>query len=299
MKEKQATTVEKQIEKLRSRGMNIEDEVKAKETLLDIGYFRLGFYWFPFEATFPRKRHRNHLLKENTRLEDTVKLYYFDFDLRNILLRYISRVEINFRTTLIYQASNKYVENPFWYVDSTYINQSFLESPQYKKAITDANKELVIKNDLRKYQHKHAPAWKVLEFMSFGSIIQLYSNLKDGGLKHKIAKHYGMGGSCQFTNYLNTTRRLRNCCAHGKVLFDLSLPEAISNGPIGNLGNKKTMLAGAYEVLSYLLGRVSSNRKKEMDTELKESFLRVESEKVKQIIMDCSGFPKKKLFFNI
>lgn len=299
MEEKKATTVEKQIDKLRSRGMIIENEDKAKETLLDIGYFRLGFYWFPFEVTFPRKRQRCHQLKANTRLEDAVRLYYFDFDLRNLLLRYISRIEINFRTTLIYMVSNKYAENPFWYVDSTYVNQSFLESSPYKKAITDANKELVVKNDLRKYHHKHAPAWKVLEFMPFGSVIQLYANLRDGSLRHLIAKHYGIGASSQFINYLNTTRRLRNYCAHGKVLFDLSLPEAISKGPIGNLGNKKTMLAGAYEVLSYLLGIVSANRKNDMDMELKKAFLHVKSEKVEQIIINCSGFSKEKLFFNI
>lgn len=41
-----ATTVEEQIELLRSRGMTIEDVDKAKEILLDVGYYRLGFYWY-------------------------------------------------------------------------------------------------------------------------------------------------------------------------------------------------------------------------------------------------------------
>lgn len=44
-----AITLEKQIELLRSRGMIINDVEKAKEVLLDVGYYRLGFYWFPFE----------------------------------------------------------------------------------------------------------------------------------------------------------------------------------------------------------------------------------------------------------
>ena len=43
-----ATTIDEQIKLLKDRGMNIEDEVKARENLMDIGYFRLGFYWFPF-----------------------------------------------------------------------------------------------------------------------------------------------------------------------------------------------------------------------------------------------------------
>ena len=62
---KQALTLDKQIKLLRSRGMSIADETKAKEVLLDIGYYRLGFYWFPFEKTYPSKRNRHtSLLRE-------------------------------------------------------------------------------------------------------------------------------------------------------------------------------------------------------------------------------------------
>lgn len=36
-------------------------EEKAKEILLDIGYYRLGFYWNPFEID------ENHNLQPNTK----------------------------------------------------------------------------------------------------------------------------------------------------------------------------------------------------------------------------------------
>ena len=87
-----ATTIEEQIARLESRGMKIGDKVKAKENLLDIGYYRLGFYWFPFEKTYPRKFKRNHDFKEGTEFDYAIKLYYFDFDLRNIFLKYISYI---------------------------------------------------------------------------------------------------------------------------------------------------------------------------------------------------------------
>ena len=44
-----ATTIDEQIEILKERGLIIKDEKKAKEQLLDIGYYRLGFYWFHFQ----------------------------------------------------------------------------------------------------------------------------------------------------------------------------------------------------------------------------------------------------------
>lgn len=40
---KTATSIEEQIQLLEERGMIFNDKEKAKEILLDIGYYRLGF----------------------------------------------------------------------------------------------------------------------------------------------------------------------------------------------------------------------------------------------------------------
>lgn len=120
---KRATTIDEQIAILRNRGLIIANEHKAKEHLLDIGYFRLGFYCFPFEKDYPQKVNRTHIYNEGTIFEDVVKLYYFDFDLRNLLMRYINRIEINFRTYLTYSVSNKYKDSPTWFADPAIMNK--------------------------------------------------------------------------------------------------------------------------------------------------------------------------------
>ena len=52
-----ATTITDQIQKLKDRGMDFQcDEEKVKEHLLDIGYYRLGFYWKPFEIDETHKK---------------------------------------------------------------------------------------------------------------------------------------------------------------------------------------------------------------------------------------------------
>lgn len=43
---KKAYTIEQQIARLKSNGMTFDNEEKAKEILLDVGYYRLGFYSF-------------------------------------------------------------------------------------------------------------------------------------------------------------------------------------------------------------------------------------------------------------
>ena len=138
----------------------------------------------------------------------------------------------------------------YWYMKPAYVKKAFLEGDVFKQAISDANKESVLKHDQAIHQRKASPAWKTMEFMSFGVIISLYENLTDGGLQHDISMVYGMSAPTQFANYMNTIRRLRNSCAHGKVLYDMNLTEAISNGPLGYLGNQKTMLSGAYNHLT-------------------------------------------------
>lgn len=292
---KKATTVDEQIEKLTSRGMKIDDPEKAKENLQDIGYFRLGFYWFPFEESYPRKTKRDHSFKEGTRFDYAMRLYYFDFDLRNLFLRYISRIEINFRTTLIYYVSNQYKDDPFWYINPKVVKQDFINGNKFQSALRDVEKETVIKSDLKCHSRDYSPAWKALEFMSFGTIILLYDNLLDGGLRHRISVAYGMEAPTQFSSYINTVRRLRNACAHGKVLYDVNLSEAISSGPLGDLKNRKTMLSGAYMVFKYLLGQVSKNRVDEMKSGLISAFDRVTDKVVRDIIINNSGFDMENL----
>ena len=285
-----ATNIEEQITKLESRGMTIGDKEKAKECLLDIGYFRLGFYWFPFEKTYPRKINRNHEFKEGTCFDYAIRLYYFDFDLRNILLKYISRIEINFRTKLIYFASNRYKEDPFWYQDSQYVNKEFLENDKMEKAMRDAAKEDVIAQDMKSHNRAISPAWKAMEFFSFGTTILLYENLKENPLKCEISNLYGIPSPRNFLSYIDTIRKLHNFCAHGKVLNDKNLPEAISNGPLGYLGNCKTQLFGAYRVLEYLMGKISQNRAQDMRREVKALFDNMPDDIVKSIILQNSGF---------
>lgn len=286
---KHATTIDQQIEKLSSRGMVIDNIEKAKENLLDIGYYRLGFYWFPFETTYPRKINRDHNFKQDTHFNYAIELYCFDYALRNLLLKYASRIEINIRTKIIYFVSNHYSKDPYWYLSPEAIKNDYLESDKYQGIVREVAKEDVIQTDLKNHTYSNSPAWKALEFMSFGTITSIYDNLIDDRLRQRISLQYKMSKPTNFSNYINTIRRLRNACAHGKVLYDMNLPEAVSDGPLGNLGARKTMLSGAYMAFKYILNCISTKNAKSMSEDIKCAFKEVKSEKVKQIILNNSG----------
>ena len=117
-----ATSIENQIKKLHERGMVLDlDNDKISEVLLDIGYYRLGFYWHPFELD------DKHNFKEGTKFSDVLALYYLDVDLRYLLIKYINRLELNFRTNLIYWTSMKYDKNPIWYTDKALMSEEYLK----------------------------------------------------------------------------------------------------------------------------------------------------------------------------
>lgn len=290
---KRATTIDEQIAILRERGIIITNEDKARENLLDIGYFRLGFYCFPFEKDYPSKENRKHVYKQGTIFENIVQLYYFDCDLRNLLMKYINRIEINFRTYLTYFVSNKYKDSPTWFADPTVMNTQYANTFEVK-----VYNETFKANPIIKRHHSHhindkfAPAWKTIEFMTFGSILKLYSNLKSEIVKSQIARYYGIKSVNVFLNYMETIKVIRNTCAHGGVLFDISLPLSIKNGPAGILNNnQKNNLEGAMLVIAYILKQVSENRANEMQNQIQQLLDHNKSYKsVKEIIETCSGY---------
>lgn len=292
---KQATTIEEQIELLKDRGVTIEDENKAKENLLDIGFYRLGFYSFPFEKTFPKLDDRDHQVQEGTNFKDIVSLYYFDYDLRNILQNYLNRIEVNLRTYIVYTVSNHYKTSPTWFVDPNIVNKSYIDSFE-EKVYKTIRETPVIKRHHKKYiNDRFAPAWKTVEFMTLGNLCSLYLNLKDQNIQRKIASHYGCGIGV-FINYIETIRIIRNSCAHGSCLYNLSLAKAIKSGPAGAITNdKRHNICSVINVVSYIIGKISVNRQRDMLASLNELFRKDRGAKTNEIIFRCTGFSLKNL----
>lgn len=162
---KQATTIDEQIKLLKSRGMAVPDEDKAKEILMDIGFYRLGFYAFPFEKSFPSLTNRSHEYKPDSSFTDVVELYYFDYDLRKILTYYLNRIEINLRTYITYTISNHYKKSPTWFVDPSIMYPSYIADFEHKVYKT-IRENPVIKRHHSRYKDLYAPAWKTMEFMT-------------------------------------------------------------------------------------------------------------------------------------
>lgn len=286
---KTATTTEEQLNILESRGLTIPDREKAKEILLDIGYYRLGFYLFPFEKSYPRLSQRTHEFTDGSSIEDAVRLYYFDFDLRLLLMRYLNRIEIAFRTAIIYTLSNKYKGDNVWFVNPEVVGRSYAENFERKVYTSDFKRNPVINHHHQKYTgDTYAPAWKTLEFMTFGAVMKLYEQLTDCSDKINIANHFGIRQVVTFESYMHTIRNVRNACAHGSLLYDLKLPTRIRRGPAHSSAKDSGNIIGALRVVRYIMEQISVNRSEDMKSAIFILYnsLCVKSPKIKQLIPD-------------
>lgn len=283
-----ATDVDNQILKLQERGMVLDLEPeKVNEILLDIGYYRLGFYWNPFEIN------ANHQFQEGTLFSNAVTLYYLDVDLRNLLLKYLNRIEINFRTKLVYYVSNKYKSSPTWFINPRVINYSYINTigKYYNDDFKRKNKTIKLHHS-NNINDLYAPAWKTLEFFTFGAVLKTFKSLNDIEIKEKIANLYGVLNLSKFINLFDTIVYVRNTCAHGGVLFDFMTPKGIALLPsISFNDNNRHSLDSAIKIISFVLESISNERKNELETDLNVLFLKhSENEIIKEIIVKKIGY---------
>ena len=242
---------------------------KAREILLDIGYYRLGFYLFPFEKSYPELRNRSHEYIEGASFEGAVNLYYFDFDLRLLLMRYLNRIEIAFRTSLIYHLSNKYKSNPVWFISPAVVSRPYARDFELKVYTPDFKRNPVIhRHHLKNPNDRFAPAWKTLEFMTFGAVMKLYEQLKEREDKIFIAHKFGIRQVVTFENYMHTIRQARNVCAHGLLLYDMRLTRRINRGPAHQTPQESGNIIGTLRVINYIMEQISVNRAAELSTSI-------------------------------
>lgn len=216
------TTIEKQIEIISQRGININDYEQAKEFLSRVSYYRFCGYALHYEIFHDRQR--THRYKEECNFEDVVKLYEFDSNLRKLLFTSIETIEIAFRTQLCLRVSLK-ENNSHWILNSELFKDESEHSKFLKSCYneTGRSKEIFIENYKSKYSKPDLPAvWMLIEIVSFGPWSRLYKNLKDHEIKKDVAKYFKLTPYL-LESWIHSLTVIRNQCAHHSRIWNRSL----------------------------------------------------------------------------
>lgn len=265
MQDKKATTTQEQIALLRERGMHITDVEHATQMLLSVGYYRLGFYWFLFEKSH-NLNSRNHNFRKDTSWEKVEALYDFDDRFRNLLSFYLQTIETDIRTYITYTVSNNYKEDPIWFAQPHIMTRKFLEDslPDIVKSV-DKN-DVIRRHRIKHPQNRYAPAWKTLEFLTFGEVQHLYLGIKDEELHHRIFERYHITREEIFISYLNVLREVRNVCAHSHILYDKKLHHGIvgEQSRLGLKNGEEFTIVGILKLIYYMLRQIDVAKEDEM-----------------------------------
>ena len=257
--------------------MTINDTEHAGKVLLSVGYYRMGFYWYRFEIPEYRRR-GEHRFRRDTTWEKVEALYNFDDRFRNLLSFYLQTIETDIRTYITYIVSNYYKTDPVWFVNPSCVNSGFIT-----KMCADYPKMKSNNDVIRKHHRKHpedtfAPAWKTLEFLTFGEVQYLYLNILDKPLRQQIFSRYIIGEENVFKSYINILREIRNVCAHSHILYDKRLYDGIVGRRelLGLEPGEEFSIVGILKLVYYMLRQIDANKETEMRNALRTLVNQVE-----------------------
>lgn len=267
---RKAKPLQEQVALLEKRGMIIAEPEKARRILLEIGWYRMSFYWFPFETRYPDRFNPVHEFRRGTRFEDALSLYAFDFNLRNTLLKPLERIETAFRTFMIYIVSTRYPDRPEWFADPKVVSD--VHARHFERSVYSVLRRTQPEIELhhRRFpRDRFAPAWKTLEFMTLGAMWNLFESINSDSLKLDIARHFGVHRLEVFCNYMEIVRAVRNLCAHGNILFSYHPPKILRGPAMDGKAEPPRNLKGALAVVDHFLGVISERLQIELRMDLK------------------------------
>jgi abortive infection bacteriophage resistance protein len=211
---KPALSLTEQVERLKERGLVIEDDDAAEAYLYDTNYYRL--------AGFARQFQRDPLRGDNsfepgTSLHQIAQLHVADAQFSRILARGLATIECTVRARLALHLALKHGETAF-----------YLRADPYVKGLDDKVEDLLagVRRDLtrdkgrtvRRYAPDptdlgSVPIWVAIELLSFGTVSRLMELLGDQEPRDAVAESFGELRST-FPSTVHSLAVLRNRCAH-------------------------------------------------------------------------------------
>lgn len=242
-------SIQDQIAKLQSRGMQFDNIPIAEHYLSHMNYYRLTAYWLPYEQD-----HTTHTFIPGTKFSEVLKHYVFDRELRLLALDAIERVEVSVRTQMAYLLSKSYGTHPHMQPQVFYCPIRYAQTLNKLKAEYDRSSETFTDHFKQNYHEKLPPIWAAVELMTLGQISHWYSNIRQRSDRNAIAKIYGLDEKI-FSSYLHNLTIIRNICAHHGRLWNkrFTFAVVIPTNPVEfassvNPGSKKSI----YNILVFL-----------------------------------------------
>ncbi len=212
---KEFKTIEEQLSILEKRGLKIEDKEIARDFLLLNNYYRISGYSLTL---------REHdIFYENVKFQNIIDIYNFDYELRHILLKYIEKIEVSFKSVYAHFFSEMY--GKLEYRKSINFTDPTKHLKLIKKVDELANKNIEFESCLKHYAidlKEEYPMWVFIELFTISDISKMY-RISKNELKEKVAFkfNYKMSNGYEFLEkHMHSITIIRNLCAHNSRLYN-------------------------------------------------------------------------------
>ncbi len=258
--QKPSLPITEQIDRLKRRGLVFNNEDKAAHYLSNISYYRLRAYTYPFQDN----KNPEHSFIKKVNFEDIIALYVFDRRLRLLVFNAIEKIEIALRTKIIYEYS--LVHGSHWFLKKELFHKASFYDSNYKslKKEVERSTETFIKHYFKNYTAPELPpAWMSLEVISLGLLGKIFSNLKRGKVKTKVANEFGLKNDAHLESWIHSFAYLRNICAHHGRLWNRRfivrpvIPYNTLNAFLDNTRIHDNKLYAQLSCINYILQSIS------------------------------------------
>lgn len=230
-------TIDEQIQILKSRGLNFENEAAARKLLMYYGYYEIvnGYHKFLLESKEKFKKHE--------KFEHLFSIYLLDHNLQNAVLQSTLEVECLLKTALSYFVAKEYGHDERDYLKRTNYksgNRLFHSDGTPKKArngndlfeidVSFRKFNNIIKDNIEPFKHYredhgHIPPWILFKGCSFGNIRHFYQ-LQVPAIKDSVMRTmmgfpetdiFALPDSTKasFSDAIFVSQKFRNRAAHG------------------------------------------------------------------------------------
>lgn len=228
MKVKEFKNLFEQIEILKSKGLIIGDEERARDILFRENYFFLSGYRRLFLKSETDRR-----FIDGVSFEELYSLFLFDREFRNIIFKNILIIENNLKSIFSYQLSKKYGVKEKDYLKPDNFTHDYSKLKQVNDLINKMRRQIRVNGRQHTAtlhylsNYGYIPLWVLVKVLSFGIISELYAILKHED-QQNIAEYYGTSTE-ELINYLAIIANYRNLCAHEDILYQNRTQRVISD----------------------------------------------------------------------
>jgi len=241
-------TIEEQIKKLDSRGLNVSDP-GVKDVLEMENYYNVvnGYKELFIDKAYtgPDEKY-----KDGTDFGELYGLYLFDRELKNIFIKYILEIENNIKAVISHDFSKKYGHDNYLKISNFDIKVKHWERKTAAQKIGDVSALIAnIQRDVSRQLSKnnpmishnmltygYVPLWVLVNSLTLGTISVFYSYLfqkdqNDVGRKFRLRPD-------EMTKILFVLTIYRNACAHDERFYNLKAlkhdtrPNMIKTNPL-------------------------------------------------------------------